>query len=426
MTDDRQNQYQMRDPRSLYPAPPYPDQPQDKPGWTEKMEPRPDHGEETYRGAGRLEGRRALITGGDSGLGRAAAIAYSREGAVVTINYLEPEEEDAQSLKALIEDEGGTLHLMPGDLKDENFARGLVHKAAEAMGGLDILVCNAAKQVFQEGVGDISSEQFDHTMKTNIYATFWMNQEALKLMPPGATIINVTSVQGFDPSPTLLDYATTKFAIRGFTQGLAPTAMKSGIRVNGIAPRAVLDAAAALGRAEPREGAGVRQAVAHRPPRPAGRAGAGLRVPGLGRVELHDRRDPERHRRRADDLAETYAPGGQSGHSVQKNVRGLDRTCAAQPPGAGTSRPATQVARTARSSPIMIVGKSAPHRSSARAARWAMAGVEPRSSTTRSAARPGASRPIRSSILSARAAPAVASHISSAGCSARPRSCPTS
>ena len=125
---------------------------------------------------------------------------------------------------------------MPGDLKDERFARGLVGRAAEAMGGLDILVCNAGKQVFREGLPDISSEQFDQTMKTNIYATFWMCQEALKIMPPGASIINVTSVQGFDPSPTLLDYATTKFAIRGFTQGLAPTAMEKGIRVNGIAP----------------------------------------------------------------------------------------------------------------------------------------------------------------------------------------------
>ncbi len=236
MSDDRHDQFQMRDPRSLYPAPPFADQPQDKPGSTEAMEPRPDHGETSYRGCDRLAGRKALVTGGDSGLGRATVIAFAREGAEVTINYLEAEEEDAQSLKELIEGEGGTLHLMPGDLKEEGFARGLVQDAREAMGGLDILVCNAAKQVFREGVSEISSKQFDDTMKTNIYAMFWMCQEALEIMPPGATIINTTSVQGFDPSPTLLDYATSKFAIRGFIQGVAPTAMEKGIRVNGIAP----------------------------------------------------------------------------------------------------------------------------------------------------------------------------------------------
>ena len=235
MTDNH-DQYRMRDPRDAYPVPPFPDQPQDKPGWTDEMEPRPDHGEKTYRGCGRLEGRKALITGGDSGIGRAAAIAYMREGAAVTINYLGSEETDAQSLKELAEKEGCEIHLMPGDLKDEGFARSVVRKAAEAMGGLDILVINAAKQVFQPDITAISSEQFDHTMKTNVYAMFWMSQEALEVMPPGASIINTTSVQGFDPSPTLLDYATTKFAIRGFTQGFAPTALERGIRVNGIAP----------------------------------------------------------------------------------------------------------------------------------------------------------------------------------------------
>ena len=236
MTERKIDQFQMRDPREAYPKPPFPEQPQDKPGWTDAMEPRPDHGEETYRGIARLEGRKALITGGDSGIGRAVAIAYSREGAAVTINYLEAEEEDAQSLKALIEGEGGTLHLMPGDLKDEGFARGLVHDAANAMGGLDILVVNAGKQVFQPDIEQLTSEQFDHTMKTNVYAMFWMNQEALKILPPGATIINVTSTQGFDPTPQILDYATTKFAIRGFIQGLAPMAIERGIRVNGVAP----------------------------------------------------------------------------------------------------------------------------------------------------------------------------------------------
>jgi NAD(P)-dependent dehydrogenase (short-subunit alcohol dehydrogenase family) len=236
MSDITEDQFRMRDPRTLYPQPPFPDQPQEAPGKTDAMQPRPDHGEKTYRGCGRLKGRKALVTGGDSGLGRAVVIAFAREGAELTINYLPAEEEDARSLKELVEGEGGRLHLRPGDLKDEDFARGLVREASEAMGGLDIMVCNAARQIWREGVQKITSDQFDEVMKTNIYAMFWMCQEALEVMPEGAAIINVTSVQGFAPSPTLLDYATTKFAIRGFTQGLAPTAMEKGIRVNGIAP----------------------------------------------------------------------------------------------------------------------------------------------------------------------------------------------
>lgn len=232
MTD----QFAMRDPRDAYPRPPFPDQPQDAPGWSDRMQPPPDHGEATYRGSGRLTGRRALVTGGDSGIGRAASLAFAREGAEVAINYLDAEQSDAESLKADIEKDGGTLHLMPGDLKDERFARGLVHEAAAAMGGLDILVVNAAKQTFRNDLDELTSDEFDATMRTNVYAMFWMTQEALKAMPPGAAIICTTSVQGFDPSPGLIDYATTKFAIRGYIQALAPLAMKNGIRVNGIAP----------------------------------------------------------------------------------------------------------------------------------------------------------------------------------------------
>jgi NAD(P)-dependent dehydrogenase (short-subunit alcohol dehydrogenase family) len=232
MTD----QHTMRDPRDAYAEPPFPDQPQEAPGLTDRMRPRPDHGERTYRGAGRLQGRKALITGGDSGIGRAVAIAYAREGAAVAINYLDAEAEDARDLKALIDEEGGSLTLMPGDLTDEAFSRRLVREAAEAMGGLDILVVNAGKQVTQPDLTEISSEQFDQTMKTNVYAMFWLCQEALPLMPPGATIITVTSTQGFLPSPTLIDYATTKFAIRGFTEALAQGAMERGVRVNGVAP----------------------------------------------------------------------------------------------------------------------------------------------------------------------------------------------
>lgn len=236
MADQPKNQFAMRDPRDQYPRPPFPEQPQDKPGWTKKMDPVPDHGEQSYVGHGRLEGRKALITGGDSGIGRAVAIAYAREGADVAINYLESEEEDAQSLKKLLEDEGRTLRLMPGDLKDKGFCRALVKDAQGELGGLDILVVNAGKQVWQKNIQEISDEQFDETMKTNIYAMFYLCQEALKSMPPGSSIINVTSTQGYLPSPTLLDYATTKWAIRGFTQALGQAAIEQGVRVNGVAP----------------------------------------------------------------------------------------------------------------------------------------------------------------------------------------------
>ncbi len=230
------NQYDMRDPREQYPKPPFPRQPQEKPGFTEEMEPRPDHGEESYRGFGRLKGRKALITGGDSGIGRAVAIAYSREGAEVVFNHLPEEAEDAASLIALLEQEGGAIRAIPGDLKDPDFCAKLVKDAAAAMGGLDILVVNAGKQVRQPGIDEITHEQFDETMKTNVYAMFWLTKAALDLMPPGSAIINVTSNQGFSPAPYLLDYATTKFAIRGFTEALAQGALDKGVRVNGVAP----------------------------------------------------------------------------------------------------------------------------------------------------------------------------------------------
>ena len=230
-------QTEMRDPRDQYPQPPFDKQPQAAPGLDRKMEPEPDHGERSYVGSGRLKGRMALITGGDSGIGRAVAIAFGREGAEVAINFLPPEQPDVDDLAKLFEAEGLTLHQFPGDLTDEGFTRALAGKAAKAMGGLDILVNNAGKQVFQDGVGKITTEQFDRTLRTNIYATFWLCQEALELMKPGSSIINVTSIQGYDPTPTLLDYATSKFAIRGFTLGLAKTAIEEkGVRVNGIAP----------------------------------------------------------------------------------------------------------------------------------------------------------------------------------------------
>ena len=236
MSKPIKNQYEMRDPRTQYPKPPFPRQPQPKPGIEAKMDPQPDHGEESYKGSGRLEERKAVITGGDSGIGRAVAIAFIREGAEVTGNYLPSEEPDARALEALVKDEGGRIHLMPGDLKEEAFCTDLIGEAVKKMGGLDILVNNAGKQVFQTDIEDISSEQFDATMKTNVYAMFWLCKAALKVMPAGGSIINVTSIQGFDPSPQLLDYATTKYAIRGFTEGLAQVAMDKGVRVNAIAP----------------------------------------------------------------------------------------------------------------------------------------------------------------------------------------------
>lgn len=236
MTDTPLNQYEMRDPRTQYPKPPFPKQPQEKPGFVEQMEPRADHGEESYKGFGRLKGRKALITGGDSGIGRAVAIAYAREGASVTISHLPVEQEDAQSLVDLMQDEGHTIHTIPGDLTDADFCGDLIARAAAQMGGLDILVNNAGKQVRQPGIADVSHEQFDETMKTNVYAMFWLTKAALPLMPPGATIINVTSNQGFSPAPYLLDYATSKFAIRGFTEALAQGAIEQGVRVNAVAP----------------------------------------------------------------------------------------------------------------------------------------------------------------------------------------------
>ena len=236
MDDLKPNQYDIRDPREEYSEPPFPRQEQDKPGLESEMTPRPDDGARTYKGLGRMKGRKALITGGDSGLGRAAAIAYMREGASVVINYMAEEEADARSLFALAEAEGGDITGIPGDLREEAFCERLVREAAERMGGLDALVLNAGYQIAQESIADLTTEQFDRTLKTNCYALFWLSKAALPLMPPGAAIINVSSTQGYDPSPGLLDYAATKFFIRGFTQAFAQQAIEKGVRVNAIAP----------------------------------------------------------------------------------------------------------------------------------------------------------------------------------------------
>ncbi|WP_294566683.1 SDR family oxidoreductase [uncultured Arthrobacter sp.] len=210
---------------------------QDYPGSTEQMGPRPDHGEETYRGTGRLAGRRALITGGDSGIGRAVAIAYAREGADVAIGYLPEEEEDGRSCIELIEAEGRKALALPGDLRDEDYARTAVERVVAEFGGLDLLVNNAGFHIAQPGgIADISTEQLKRTFETNVYGTVWMIQAALPHLGAGASIINTTSIQGYHPSTSLMDYAATKAALNSLTFSLSELLGGQGIRVNAVAP----------------------------------------------------------------------------------------------------------------------------------------------------------------------------------------------
>lgn len=226
----------LQDPQSKYPKPPFPTDMQPWPGLASKMNPRPDHGEKSYKGSGRLAGRKALITGGDSGMGRAAAIAYAREGADVAINYYPTEEPDAQEVIALIRAEGRKAIAIPGDLREESFCKDLVQKAIAGLGGLDILVSNAGRQQTRASILDVSTEDFDATMKTNIYAPFWIIKAAVPHMPPGSTIIATTSEQAYDPSPDLYDYAQTKAATMNFVKSLGKQLASKGIRVNGVAP----------------------------------------------------------------------------------------------------------------------------------------------------------------------------------------------
>lgn len=226
----------LANPVDQYPKPPFPKQQQEWPGLTSRMQPRPDHGEQSYQGAARLAGRKALITGGDSGIGRAVAIAFAREGADVAFNYLSAEESDAKEVVQLIRDAGRKAVPLAGDLRDESFCRKLVEDAARQLGGLDILVNNAAKQHSVDDIRKITTEQFDQTFKTNVYATFWLTQAAMKHLLPGSAIINTTSVVAYDPPAELLDYAATKAAIMNFTKSLAKQLAPRGIRVNGVAP----------------------------------------------------------------------------------------------------------------------------------------------------------------------------------------------
>ncbi|MBB6107745.1 NAD(P)-dependent dehydrogenase, short-chain alcohol dehydrogenase family [Mucilaginibacter lappiensis] len=226
----------LEDPAAKYPKPPFKGQSQPWPGLASKMDPRPDHGETSYKGSGRLAGRKALITGGDSGMGRAAAIAYAREGADVAINYLPAEEPDAKEVIALIKAEGRKAIAIPGDLREEVFCQKLVSDAIKELGGLDILVSNAGRQQAHDSILDITTEQFDWTMKTNIYAPFWIIKAALPHLQPGSVIIATTSEQAYDPTPDLYDYAQTKAATMNFVKSLAKQLGKKGIRVNGVAP----------------------------------------------------------------------------------------------------------------------------------------------------------------------------------------------
>ena len=219
-----------------FPAPPFPHQKQPFPGLTSKMEPQPDHGEDSYEGSGRLEGRKVLITGGDSGIGRAVAIAFAREGADVAINYLPNEEEDAREVVELIKKAGRKVSAIPGDIRDESFCQQLVKQSADALGGLDILVNNAGRQQFCESIEDLTTEAFDATFKTNVYAMFWITKAAIPHLSEGSVIINTSSVQAYEPSEILLDYAQTKAAIVAFTKSLAKQLGSKGIRVNAVAP----------------------------------------------------------------------------------------------------------------------------------------------------------------------------------------------
>lgn len=226
----------MDDPRSQYPKPPFKEQTQPWPGLAGKMDPRPDHGEISYRGSGRLAGRKALITGGDSGMGRAAAIAYAREGADVAINYFPTEEPDAREVLELIRKAGRLGVAIPGDLREEAFCRRLVAETVQKLEGLDIVVCNAGRQQSKPSILDITTEDFDATMKTNVYAPFWIIKAALPHLKPGSCIIGTTSEQAYDPSPELYDYAQTKAATMNYVKSLAKQLGPKGIRVNGVAP----------------------------------------------------------------------------------------------------------------------------------------------------------------------------------------------
>ncbi|RYL91024.1 SDR family oxidoreductase [Sporolactobacillus sp. THM7-4] len=226
----------VEDPKTKYFNGKYPKQKQEAPAVQKKMDPRPDCGEKSYRGSGKLKGRKALITGGDSGIGRAVAIAYAREGADIAINYLPVEEEDAREVQKLVEAEDRKAVLIPGDLSNESFCKEMVEKANQELGGLDILALIAGKQQAYPSIEEISTEELRKTFEINVFSLFWTVKAALPLLPEGASIITTSSVEGYNPNPMLLSYAPTKSAIIGFTKSLAKQLASKGIRVNAVAP----------------------------------------------------------------------------------------------------------------------------------------------------------------------------------------------
>ncbi len=227
---------QLKDPREIYAKPPFNQQSAiDMPGNTQQMTPTPDHGERSYQGSGKLQGLSALVTGSDSGIGRAVALCYAREGSNVAISYLS-EASDAEETAELVREVGVKAAIIPGDLRDESFCNELVDRTVDELGAIDILVNNAAYQETRETIDQWSTEMFDRIFKTNVYAPFWLCRAAMNRLPAGGSIINTASIQGYNPSPNLLPYATTKSALLGMTKGLAKLAMEHGIRVNAVAP----------------------------------------------------------------------------------------------------------------------------------------------------------------------------------------------
>lgn len=229
-------QYTFTDPAKLYADIEPSKQHQPEPGLDAELTPKAALGEDTYVGSGRLEGRKALITGADSGIGAATAIAFAREGASVAMSYLPEEKEDADRIAGILREAGATVAQIPGDLRDPEYCRSLVAQAVEELGGIDILVNNGGKQRFNEDLTTLTDEQFDDTFKTNVYAMFWITKAALPHLPAGSAIINTTSIQAYSPSAILVDYASTKSTINAFTKALGQQLAPKGIRVNAVAP----------------------------------------------------------------------------------------------------------------------------------------------------------------------------------------------
>ncbi|PYY46109.1 SDR family oxidoreductase [Curtobacterium sp. MCBD17_023] len=230
------SQYEKKDPTTLYPVPPFPKQEQSLPGAASKMDPKPDHGEESYVGKGRLEGFRGIVTGADSGIGRAAAIALSREGADLVLSYLPDEQEDAEEVRDLLEGEGRKAVLFPGDISDEQYCIDLVQKGVDELGGLDTLVMVAGRMDSNDDILTLETSMFDSTFKTNIYSLFWLTKAAVPHLEPGSTIVTTGSIQASTPSPDKIDYAVSKGAIKLFTEAVAQQLAPKGIRVNSVAP----------------------------------------------------------------------------------------------------------------------------------------------------------------------------------------------